>query len=200
MTAVKFGGSLIKHAKTVLTAFKELNEISENVIIVPGGGIFADLIRKAQKEYKISDSAAHEMALLAMEQYGVFLSDVSGIACSKNLSHKRPFILLPSETILGSALEKCWSITGDTIACYIAWILGEEFIKLTDVNGIAISGKAANEIEAEKLFNLETCVDKALPGFLIEKNINCRVASGKDIESIKKALKGKTGTLIKGGK
>jgi len=195
MVVVKFGGSLMKHAK-VLKMLRELDE-SKEIVIVPGGGVFADAVRSVQKRFKISDSAAHDIAILATEQYGIFLSEVSGMPCSKNLSHKRPFILLPSEIISSSPLEKSWRVTSDTIACYTAWLLGEEFIKLSDVNGILIKGKPVKEIEAEKLINLKTCIDDALPQFLMEKNINCRVASGKNIYNIKKALKGKAGTLIR---
>ena len=42
-------------------------------IVVPGGGKFAENIRKMQKEFKFSDEVAHKMALLSMKQYAFFL-------------------------------------------------------------------------------------------------------------------------------
>ena len=42
---------------------------------MPGGGIFADSIRSASKQYNIGEVAAHWMAILAMEQYAYYLLD-----------------------------------------------------------------------------------------------------------------------------
>src|SRR5262245_52569461 len=40
------------------------------VVLVPGGGPFADAVRAAQPVMRFDEAAAHHMALLAMEQYG----------------------------------------------------------------------------------------------------------------------------------
>src|SRR5215469_6485309 len=40
------------------------------IVVVPGGGPFADAVRAAQPMMGFDDAAAHHMALLGMEQFG----------------------------------------------------------------------------------------------------------------------------------
>jgi aspartokinase-like uncharacterized kinase len=48
------------------------------VVVVPGGGPFADAVRLAQTAMGFDDLAAHRMALLAMAQYGLALAGLGG--------------------------------------------------------------------------------------------------------------------------
>jgi aspartokinase-like uncharacterized kinase len=69
MIIVKLGGSLSR-ADTLI---KCLNSVEQNyqgreVVIVPGGGAFADQVRLAQHHWQIDDKTAHNMAILAMQQ------------------------------------------------------------------------------------------------------------------------------------
>jgi hypothetical protein len=192
---VKIGGSLLKYSKPILELLRD-----KDVIIVPGGGVFADTIRNIYEEYSLSDLAAHKMAILAMDQYGLYLSDISGIPFSRKLDTETPFIFLPSQLLEEEdPFEPSWDITSDTIACYIARLIGaERLIILTDVDGVFIDGKRVDKISAEELLKYgETCVDKELPNYLIEYSMDCLVVNGKKHEQIKKALKGlQVGTLI----
>ena len=45
------------------------------VVIVPGGGPFADQVRNTQRRIGFSNNAAHAMAILAMEQFGHIILD-----------------------------------------------------------------------------------------------------------------------------
>ena len=199
MRVVKIGGSLIDYAHVVMT---ELNKHS--VLIVPGGGVFADVVRNAQKKHGFSDETAHKMAVLAMEQYGHFLGDISGVSLSHDFRHvRKTSIFLPfNEIIHNSGLHCTWDVASDTIACYVAHKLGEkEFIKLTDVDGILVNNKPIDSISAGKLLNTTTCLDKSLSSYLQEWKMNCRVVNGKSKSNIKKALIGESiGTLVTGGK
>ena len=47
------------------------------MVLVPGGGPFADAVRAAQPRMGFDDRAAHAMALLAMEQYGCALANLA---------------------------------------------------------------------------------------------------------------------------
>src|SRR3569833_3928332 len=40
------------------------------LVVVPGGGPFADVVRASQAEIGIDDAAAQEMAMLAVRQFG----------------------------------------------------------------------------------------------------------------------------------
>ena len=74
MWVVKLGGSL--------QSFPGLRDwvrlIAEQgggrVVLVPGGGQFADAVRAAQRTAGFDDRTAHGMALFAMEQYGLMLA------------------------------------------------------------------------------------------------------------------------------
>jgi aspartokinase-like uncharacterized kinase len=194
---VKIGGSLLPYATEIMPEFKD-----QKILLIPGGGIFADIVRYVHDKYPISEEAAHIMAILATHQYGHLLSDISGIPTINNLDDfKERAILLPLKTMSESKLESSWNVTSDTIACYAAKILGEkEFIKLTDVDGIILNDRTIRIISAGKLLNTNTCLDKSLPSYLRAWKMDCRIINGKRKSDIKRVLEGEPiGTLVIGG-
>jgi len=198
MDVVKVGGSILEHAREVMAVLA-----AYDVLVVPGGGAFADAVRRIQRKTGLDDTAAHKMAILAMDQYGHFLSDVSGIPAYESLDGIRtPGILLPSALLKASdPFTPSWDVTSDTIACYIAKMADADgFIILTDVDGIFIDGRLVDEISATELQNLpETCVDTALPGYLLEYKMDCRIVNGKDKNAVERALNGEpAGTIVRG--
>lgn len=181
------------------------------VIIVPGGGVFADTIRKVygeyHAEYGLTQEAAHSMAILAMEQYGYFLSGISGIpVCdSVDTECKLPIrILLPARMLLGK-YENCfgdtrhsedagiphtWDTTSDAIATWIAHKCNANIIKATDVDGIMQDGAVLERISARELIGWDvSCVDTVTPEMLLRHHINCVVANGRNPERIIDAMK-----------
>src|SRR5580700_8482139 len=66
---VKLGGSFA-YSDYLRDWIEALAACAGRVVIVPGGGPFADAVRSAQTRMGFDDGAAHHMALLAMEQYG----------------------------------------------------------------------------------------------------------------------------------
>src|SRR5882757_2791061 len=74
-TVVKLGGS---HAFSRHLAgwVEAIAACAGDVVVVPGGGPFADAVRDAQPKIGFGDEAAHHMALLAMEQYGCALASL----------------------------------------------------------------------------------------------------------------------------
>ena len=69
MIVVKLGGSLSQSDALI----KCLNSVEQRyagspVVIVPGGGAFADQVRIAQEHWQFNDETAHRMAILAMQQ------------------------------------------------------------------------------------------------------------------------------------
>src|ERR671935_1882325 len=77
LTVVKLGGSYA--FSPILGDWLEMvARNAGNVVLVPGGGPFADAVRDAQPKMGFDDAAAHHMALLAMEQYGRALVSVNG--------------------------------------------------------------------------------------------------------------------------
>ncbi|MGE0282496.1 MAG: dihydroneopterin aldolase [Rhizobiaceae bacterium] len=99
------------------------------IVIVPGGGPFADHIRDAQHRLDFSDKAAHSMAILAMEQFGHLLLDrddrflpartLSDIRSAMRRS--RAAVWLPAPLALwANELPASWDTTSDSIAAWLA--------------------------------------------------------------------------------
>ncbi|PXF56572.1 MAG: amino acid kinase [Candidatus Methanogaster sp.] len=219
MIVVKIGGSLIESARELVRELRRYaSDEEERIIIVPGGGVFADTVRTASDAYGISDEACHWMAVLAMDQYGHYLADgteVSLITDIRQESIREGLSVLLVYDLLkrfdrgdggegssgGSGIEHTWNATSDTIAGMVASRLGAAFIKATDVDGVLVDGVLVSEIGAEELLAMsETCVDLELPRLLISRSLNCRVVNGGYPDRVVDAIRGGfLGTMIVGG-
>ncbi len=94
-------------------------------ILVPGGGPFADAVRDAQARLGFHDLAAHRMAILAMQQYGLVLQALEprlGLAETEaELRDGRPVVWLPWELAgRDETIEASWEITSDSLALWLA--------------------------------------------------------------------------------
>ncbi|MCX7097912.1 MAG: uridylate kinase [Methylococcales bacterium] len=132
MIVVKLGGSLLQ-ADTLPNC---LNKVGQNyqgraVVIVPGGGPFADQVRLAQQQLKFDDYTAHCMALLAMQQMALlFKSQKQDFAIARSvpeihqlLPQNKPVIWSPAIAELDLAgVPGSWDITSDSLA---AWLAGK---------------------------------------------------------------------------
>lgn len=131
-TVVKLGGSLAASAQ-LPCLLQELARLPD-LVIAPGGGPFADAVRRAQKERGFDDAAAHDMALLAMAQFGRMLAAQAGFraawgagriaaALARDPSHP-PLVWLPDPATDAPDVERSWRITGDSLALWLAHRLG----------------------------------------------------------------------------
>jgi len=70
-TIVKVGGGLLGRAGALDLVTEALVAFSggRRVLVIPGGGPFADAVRTMFRRVKISEDAAHWMAVLGMDQY-----------------------------------------------------------------------------------------------------------------------------------
>lgn len=199
MIVLKIGGSLFGSARPLLT---KVAAEGLDVLIVPGGGAFADRVRDAYRTESLSDDAAHWMAVLAMDQYAYYLSDGTGIPLTEEIKGSGTRIALAYEILRkDDALPHSWDVTSDTIAAWMAAKAGARLIKATDVDGIFLDGRLLEAVSASALQSMgETCVDKALPGFLIENGMDTLVVNGLCAPRVLAAIRGEktTGTLIYG--
>jgi len=196
---LKMGGSLLEHSPDIL---RRVIATGADVLIVPGGGPFADVVRIVYREHGLSEDAAHWMAVLAMDEYAYYLSDKTGIPLTPMLVKKKGVrIILPYEVLQRrDDLPHSWAVTSDTIAAWVALETNSKLIKATDVDGVIINGRTQVSIDASKLRGRETCVDEALPGFLIDHRMDALVVNGLIVPRLEDAILGKpaVGTTING--
>jgi len=208
---LKVGGSLADNLANLARLCRELSALAEDhrIAVVPGGGEFADTVRKLDKKYKLSNTVAHKMAILAMDQYGLLLSNItpnSYVSYSPeeivNSAEGTLPIILPSKLLFREdPLKHSWNVTSDTIAAYFAQVLhAENLILVTDVDGIFpedpkknLDAKLVTELNAEELlrWNKRTSVDKTLPKMLLEANRDCHVVNGRYPERIRLIMENK---------
>jgi aspartokinase-like uncharacterized kinase len=126
---LKLGGSLAQgdHLRSWLRLAADLAD--RFIVIVPGGGPFAEEVRKAQGTLGFGDGPAHRMALLAMEQYAIAMAGMeprlcmasSPITIERALIRKQAVAWRPSAMALGRPdLPESWELTSDSLACWLA--------------------------------------------------------------------------------
>ena len=140
---VKLGGSLAQ-TPLLLSWLEALERYPDPLIIVPGGGGFADAVRAMQTKMRFDDDAAHHIALLAMEQYGLALTALwprlmmtaTPAAISRALRTDRVACWAPAQMALAAPLPKSWDVTSDTLAAWLAAKLRAERLLLIKSAGI----------------------------------------------------------------
>ena len=208
---IKVGGSLAEKPAALKAFCNRLSEIAKehSVVIVPGGGKFADVVRECDQQYSLSADAAHKMAILGMDQFGLLLSQVIPNSCTtyslstaKRLSDgKAAPIFLPSQLMFReNPLEASWDVTSDSIAAYVATQLNaDKAILVKDVDGVFESdpekrsdAKLIPLLSARELlaFAQRTSVDKFLPKLLLKTRLDCYVVNGAFPERIAAILSG----------
>lgn len=133
---IKVGGGVLSAGEldAVLAAVADLSR-SRRILVVPGGGPFADAVREADRRVGLPDDAAHWMAVLAMDQYahllaarlpaGAVVSSLREAAAA--LDNGRLPVLAPSRWLAqADPLPHTWDVTSDSIA---AWVAGEAGVR-----------------------------------------------------------------------
>ena len=126
---IKLGGSLL--GSPALPHWLSLLAKHGNgrVVIVPGGSVFADAVRQAQSLSGVSDGLAHELALLAMDQFGLLLAGMqpdlvtatSELEIAERGWQHRAVVWLPSQMVLADAtVEQSWRVTSDSLSAWLA--------------------------------------------------------------------------------
>jgi 5-(aminomethyl)-3-furanmethanol phosphate kinase len=207
---LKIGGSLSR-GPGLPALCREISRLGKiySLLILPGGGKFADQVRDAYLQYRLSETAAHRMALLAMDQYGYILNNLikdSYLSCDLAAALEaaysgRTSILLPFE-IMGRSdpLPNSWQVTSDTIAAWVAQSSRcSRLVLLKDVDGLMMAGnELIPDMPVEKMAGHSGGVDEYLSRFLSSFHLETWVINGNSPERLSELLEtGRTtGTKI----
>jgi aspartokinase-like uncharacterized kinase len=134
LVVVKVGGGLSAHPGALeavcgaLTAAARRNR----VLVVPGGGPFADAVRAFDEQHALGADAAHWMAILAMNQYahvlaaripGAVLIEEPGMV-HRATSPSGIAVLAPYRWLhAADVLPHTWQATSDSAAAFVAGAL-----------------------------------------------------------------------------
>ena len=138
---VKLGGGVLAHLDEFATALAMIAAAAgdRRLVVVPGGGPFADLVREVDRRQHLRDSTAHWMAILAMDQYAELIAErlpgaalvTDGPAIGAALDAGRIPVLAPSRWLReADPLPHSWDVTSDSIAAWMAGALGARRVVL----------------------------------------------------------------------
>jgi len=201
LTVIKLGGS---HAFAPHLAdwIEAIAALAGRIVVVPGGGPFADAVRNAQTKMGFNDGAAHHMALLAMEQYGCALASGrkqlsladSRTAIDRALTTNQAPVWLPTRMVLASEIPASWDVTSDSLAAWLSREIGARRLLLVKHGDVGSAIVRAPELVARGI------VDAAFPRFLQAGRIPAFILGPADHATMTEIISGKsTGTRIEAG-
>ena len=146
------------------------------MLVVPGGGPFADAVRAVDAQVGLADDVAHALALRAMDRLGVLLAPLlpdaevlTGLVAPGGLA-----IVLAASAFAGRPeVPESWAVTSDSLAVLAAAAIGaEEAVLLKPVTGVLarwpsdgppLAALTANELQALQARGGGRAVDAYLP-------------------------------------
>lgn len=168
---VKLGGSLVGSAALPawLATFDGLSQRAR-IVIVAGGGPFADVVRDVQPDLGIGDTTAHAMAVLGMRQFALAIAalvpgegsdlvnagSLSGCARRTGLMVWDPL----DPALAASDIPADWTATSDSIAAWLGRRLAADGTVLVKSRRATCVTGLATELAAEAF------VDAWLPRLL----------------------------------
>jgi aspartokinase-like uncharacterized kinase len=131
LIAIKVGGGLAGFPGAVDRVCRSISGLAGEyrVLVLPGGGPFADAVRAFQRKEGLSENAAHWMAILAMDQYAHVLAErISGAvlvdepgAVLGALDQGAVVVLAPYRWMRAAdVLPHTWNATSDSVAAFVA--------------------------------------------------------------------------------
>jgi len=183
MIVVKLGGSLAGSGALL----KCLDAVEQKyrgraVVIVPGGGGFADQVRQSQKRWCFDDKTAHHMAILAMQQMALLLKALkNNFVIADSLQAIRSHLIQPKILIWSPDIRELdqaripatWDITSDSLAAWLAKSLPAQQLVLVK-SAVIDDGQNVRELEAKNI------VDRAFSDFVSDAPFNLELISKDD--------------------
>ncbi len=187
-TVVKLGGRVLAHVEHLDAALATIGvaATSRHMLIVPGGGPFADAVRDVDRRLGLSDAAAHWMAVLAMDQYAHLIAaklaravvvaeprEIADALGARPAGHVP--VLAPYRWLREiDPLPHSWDVTSDTIAAWVAGRVGARRLVLVKPPGLRPSSEC-NVVDA--------CFARTLPA-----GVRTVIVPGDQVDELRLAL------------
>jgi aspartokinase-like uncharacterized kinase len=171
LVVAKIGGSLLTSPGLDPLLRRLVGPNGARVVIVPGGGPFADAVRDMQERLKFDDGLAHRLALDAMGHVAEILAArnatfvAAGSVETIAQAHRqgRVPIWLPTGLRKGHRdIPENWSVTSDSLAAWLAAQLKADSLVLCKSADIAASGRSRSIFASLAAAGI---VDEAFPDF-----------------------------------
>ena len=182
LTVIKLGGSLADSDAAAALMRSLSARRPGRLIVVPGGGEFAETVRIAQRRHAFADRAAHHMALLAMHQSAVMLAALApGFAVAESPAEfesawQRELtpVWAPERMVLpATELPASWNVTSDSLAAWLAARTGAAHLVVVK------SSQVPEEMRGDALaLAAAGLVDSCFPTFVAGARFTWQVVSG----------------------
>lgn len=181
---IKVGGSLSETGQ-LKSALAMIRAAKRPVVIVAGGGAFADKVRDLQLAVGFDDAAAHRLAMLGMHQMAeVFVPLVAGLRITDSiagiadvLARGETPVWVPLPTLdRDDTIPADWSITSDGIAARLSELLGGASLALLKSVDVA---QNASAVELSR----DGVVDAAFPAIVARAGLVWRIFGPSDTEA-----------------
>ena len=198
MWVVKIGGSLLGTPELArwLDIFVKFSD--GHIIIVPGGGLFADAVREAQQLTNTNDAIAHKLAVIAMDQFGLLMAGInpalktasSELELAERGWQHRGIVWLPSKMVLADdTIPQNWDTTSDSIAAWLAKELDAKHLVL--VKSIKPTGEnlKLKDVTKDGLVDSEFgdfALDKEFSPWIVKKTDHVHFEDGIDEQKLSK--------------
>ncbi|MBV9337717.1 MAG: hypothetical protein JO243_17670 [Solirubrobacterales bacterium] len=149
---VKIGGGLLRveGLAGLRRACAEATELARRrpVLVVPGGGPFADAVRAVDAQVGLADGIAHALALRAMDQLGMVLATLLPAAelLPRLVAPRGVGLLAAAPAFAGrSEIPESWAVTSDSLAVLAAGSIGAEEALLLKPMGGALTRRPSDD-------------------------------------------------------
>ena len=164
MWVLKIGGSWITNPN-LITLLKRLDKKKKGkIIIVAGGGCFADSVRFAYKKTRMSEKIANTLALKSTEIFSSYMKDINKnlyLTSNKRFKKNSINVWLPSITLSKEkSFKKNWNSTSDSIAAWLSKNIKAEGIVFVK------SLKNFNKINKLGVLQKKNIIDKNVSTYL----------------------------------
>ncbi|MEO8157325.1 MAG: hypothetical protein ABI648_05975 [Betaproteobacteria bacterium] len=164
---VKLGGSLARSDELPKWLDVVATAGAGQVVLVPGGGPWADEVRVAQAREGFDDGVAHRKALRAMEQYGNvlcrmranFMAAHDVAAIDEALRNAQVAVWMPYEMVFDDvSIPQTWDVTSDSLAAWLARKIGAA--RLVLVKSVPVSDPGMRAVDMANNGWVDACFDR----------------------------------------